>query len=113
MGNFERAALDDVLSSSTLVVCPSLWFENRPTILDEAAIRGIPTLSSNIGGMKEIADRTNSWTFKVGDSFDLAESILELLSSEPPINSSPLDFLDAKDRHIDLYRKIIDSKIDH
>lgn len=113
MGNFERTALDDVLSGSTLVVCPSLWFENRPTILDEAAIRGIPTLSSNIGGMKELADRPNSWTFKVGDSLDLAESILELLSSEPSLNSSTLDFLDAEDRHLDLYIKITDFKFDN
>ena len=111
MGNYERIALDDVLSNSTLIVCPSLWFENRPTILDEAAIRSIRTLSSNIGGMKELADRPLSWTFKVGDSFDLAESILNILSGEPAPNSSPLDFLDSKDRHMDLYRKIIDSKI--
>jgi glycosyltransferase involved in cell wall biosynthesis len=106
MGNYERGALDDVLSNAALVVCPSIWFENRPTILDEAAIRGIPTLASDIGGMKELANNPISSLFISGDSLDLAECILDSLSNEQTYEIGKLDFLDAKDKHKDLYANI-------
>jgi len=110
-GYFERAALDEVLSGSSLVVCPSLWFENRPTVLDEAASRDIPTLSSDIGGMNELSVRPLSWTFRAGDAMSLSESILEILSLEMLPTNGKLDFFDATTRHIDLYSKSISVKI--
>ncbi|WP_234571546.1 glycosyltransferase [Rhodohalobacter sp. 614A] len=54
-----RIPYEDVLQRLTeydALVLPSLWFENAPLVLVEAVIANIRILTSNWGGMKEIAE---------------------------------------------------------
>lgn len=47
--NFDR-----ILSQTRILLLPSLWLENIPLTIIEAMLRGIPVISSNVGGIPEI-----------------------------------------------------------
>jgi glycosyltransferase involved in cell wall biosynthesis len=78
-GPFDNKSISRVLQQFDVLVVPSIWFENAPLTLSEAAISGTPVLVSDRGGMLEFV-RTNEfgWTFKLGDPKDLAEQMCRL-----------------------------------
>ena len=45
--------IDDVLSSTRVLLMPSLWYEGFGLIVMENMLRGIPVISSDSGGLKE------------------------------------------------------------
>lgn len=45
---------DKILSKTRILLVPSLWLENIPLVIIEAMLRGIPVISSNVGGIEEI-----------------------------------------------------------
>ncbi len=45
---------DQILSQTRILLVPSLWLENIPLVIIEAMLRGIPVISSNVGGIEEI-----------------------------------------------------------
>ena len=78
-GRFDNKKISSVLQQFDVLVLPSIWFENAPLTLNEAAISGTPILVSDRGGMLEFVRNNNyGWTFKLGDSRDLAEKIHKL-----------------------------------
>ena len=67
-GPFPHEEIPRVLSSIDVLVVPSLWFENAPLTLDEAALAEIPVAASDLGGMKEITlRRKNGLLFEPGN----------------------------------------------
>jgi glycosyltransferase involved in cell wall biosynthesis len=45
---------NQILSQTRILLVPSLWLENTPMTIIEAMLRGIPVISSNVGGIQEI-----------------------------------------------------------
>ncbi len=45
---------DRILSQTRILLVPSLWLENIPLTITEAMLRGIPVISSNVGGIEEV-----------------------------------------------------------
>jgi glycosyltransferase involved in cell wall biosynthesis len=45
---------DWILSQTRILLVPSLWLENIPLTITEAMLRGIPVISSNVGGIEEV-----------------------------------------------------------
>jgi glycosyltransferase involved in cell wall biosynthesis len=45
--------IDEVFRQTRVALVPSLWAEARSRIILEAMVRGIPVLSSNVGGLAE------------------------------------------------------------
>lgn len=45
---------DKILSKTRVLLVPSLWLENIPLVIIEAMLRGVPVISSNVGGIEEI-----------------------------------------------------------
>jgi glycosyltransferase involved in cell wall biosynthesis len=45
---------DQILSQTRILLVPSLWLENIPLVIIEAMLRGIPVISSNVGGIEEV-----------------------------------------------------------
>lgn len=69
------------ISSSTIVVLPSLYGEGCPTALLEASALGIPVVAYDIDGIGEvIANGESGLLFPVG-SPEIVDGILKLLSS--------------------------------
>jgi glycosyltransferase involved in cell wall biosynthesis len=78
-GRFDNKQISRVLQQFDVLVLPSIWYENAPLTLNEAAISQTPILVSDRGGMLEFV-RCNhyGWTFKLSDPEDLAKKMLRL-----------------------------------
>jgi glycosyltransferase involved in cell wall biosynthesis len=67
------------LCASTAAVLPSLWFENCPLAVLEAAARGIPAVVSDLGAMPELVEhRRTGLLVRPGNPAALADALLEL-----------------------------------
>jgi glycosyltransferase involved in cell wall biosynthesis len=59
-------------SQVDVVVVPSIWHENQPTVVIEAFAFGKPVLCSNLGGLAEmVQDGVSGILFRAGDPDDL------------------------------------------
>jgi glycosyltransferase involved in cell wall biosynthesis len=43
----------DVLAGTSVLLVPSLWQDNRPRVITEAMLHGIPVIASDVGGVRE------------------------------------------------------------
>jgi len=76
-----RSDVPDVLRGSDLVVLPSIYGENLPTVLMEAGGCGRPVVASDVGGISDIvADGETGVLVPPGDSPAIAAAILTLLA---------------------------------
>jgi glycosyltransferase involved in cell wall biosynthesis len=70
-----------VLAELDVLLSPSLWFENGPTIALEAMAVGTPLIASRIGNLAElIEDRVNGRLVEAGSVSELSAAILEAAS---------------------------------
>lgn len=71
-GRYHNDDLQQVLDSFDVLVCPSIWLENAPLVIQEAQAAELPVLVSDRGGMAELVhDGIDGFTFKLGDADDL------------------------------------------
>jgi glycosyltransferase involved in cell wall biosynthesis len=76
-----RSDVPEVLRGSDLVVLPSIYGENLPTVLMEAGGCGRPVVASDVGGISDIvADGETGVLVPPGDSPAIAAAILGLLA---------------------------------
>ena len=72
-------ALREEIRNSMFTVLPSIWYENQPYSVMESFALGKPVIASAIGGIPELVrDGRTGWTFRPGDSADLAEKAARL-----------------------------------
>jgi glycosyltransferase involved in cell wall biosynthesis len=92
-GRFDNKDISRVLSTIDVLVLPSIWFENAPLTLNEAAISGTPILVSDRGGMLEFVECNHyGWTFRLGDAADLAAKMQRLADDRglvPALGGNP------------------------
>ena len=75
-----RSDVPDVLRGSEMVVLPSTYGENLPTVLMEAGGCARPVIASDVGGIGDIvADGETGLLVPAGDEQRLASAILRLL----------------------------------
>lgn len=85
MGAFDNSDIDHILDEIDVLVVPSIWYENAPLVIQEATLKGIPVITSDIGGMAELVkDGVNGFLFRVGDHNDLLEK-MERVIEDPTI----------------------------
>ncbi|HSE83898.1 MAG TPA: glycosyltransferase, partial [Thermodesulfobacteriota bacterium] len=83
MGSFNNNRVYEILAETDVLFVPSIWYENSPLTIHEAALAGVPVITSNIGGMAELIERTkNGLLFQVEDASDLHEK-MKLLIDNP------------------------------
>lgn len=107
-GPVDNKEVPGVLSSLDLLVIPSRWYENSPIIIYESYLSKTPFITSDIGGMKELAMATGMGvTFKNEDAIDLAEKINDYLEGKINRNYKP-EFLNEIDlnKHLESLEKI-------
>ena len=71
-GRYHNDDLQQVLDSFDVLVCPSIWLENAPLVIQEAQAAELPVLVSDKGGMAELVhDGIDGYTFHLGNVNDL------------------------------------------
>ncbi|MCG3256393.1 MAG: glycosyltransferase, partial [Candidatus Heimdallarchaeota archaeon] len=84
-GSYNNWEIADVLSEIDVVIVPSIWFENSPLVIHEAAIAKIPIITTNLGGMAEyVKDEVNGLLFERNNVNDLLNKILKFVN-EPDL----------------------------
>jgi glycosyltransferase involved in cell wall biosynthesis len=79
-GFISGAAKATLVDSAHVLLYPSLWYENGPYALMEAAAAGLAVLGSNIGAIPEfVEDGVNGYLFHCGDDAALALHMMSLL----------------------------------
>ncbi len=72
-----------LLTDSHFLLLPSLWYENAPVAVIEAAAYGLGVIASGIGGVPELVrDGRTGVLFEPGDAAGLARVIAELVSGQ-------------------------------
>lgn len=79
-GWLQGSEVQQKMIDATLIVIPSIWPENLPTVCIEALGVGRPVVGSQTGGIPElIQENRTGKVVKVGSSSDLSLAIVELL----------------------------------
>jgi glycosyltransferase involved in cell wall biosynthesis len=74
-----KRLIAEMLDGCTALLLPSLWYENCPMAILEAAGRGVASVVSDLGGMKElVSHRQSGLLFPPGDARSLASCLDEL-----------------------------------
>ncbi|MEO6711602.1 MAG: glycosyltransferase family 4 protein [Planctomycetota bacterium] len=80
-GAVAREEVARELSSTDVLVVPSVWYENSPLVILEALAARTPLLVSDIGGMAELVEEgVSGFRFAVGDAAALAARLSSLLA---------------------------------
>jgi glycosyltransferase involved in cell wall biosynthesis len=90
--------LENFYSTADLLVCPSVYPEGVPRVIDEAIIRGLPVVASRIGGISVEFDDNQICLFEPGDEKELADSIWSVLSNKSYRNDLLLKMKERKKR---------------
>lgn len=81
LGRLERDAVTDALAEASLLVVPSIWYENSPLIILEALATHTPLAVSNLGGMAELVQPgATGFHFEMGSAEDLGRVLGEVLA---------------------------------
>jgi glycosyltransferase involved in cell wall biosynthesis len=79
-GPYPAQEADRVMDECDVIVVPSVWFENRPTVILEAFSRGKPVITSDLGGMTEqVRHGVDGFLFKPRDPHSLADQLRKLV----------------------------------
>ncbi|HMS15218.1 MAG TPA: glycosyltransferase [Planctomycetota bacterium] len=113
-GRFENTDIAKVLQKIDVLVVPSIWFENSPLVLNEAAMSNTPVIASDRGGMKEFVECGGyGRSFKIGCKDSLADVISELaanpdlvkaMGQNPPV-IKPIET--SAEQFVTIYRKLM------
>ncbi len=75
--------LDEIIRGASVIVVPSVWYENCPISVLEAMAYGKPVVASRIGGIPELVeDGVSGLLYSPGDSEELAERLDTVMSDE-------------------------------
>ncbi|WP_336222225.1 glycosyltransferase family 4 protein [Citrobacter amalonaticus] len=76
-GKVERSKLMSEIAKYDIFVLPSLWYENAPVSLIEAAANGLPVLVPGYGGLLEMArESAHYFTFEYADDDGELQDVL-------------------------------------
>jgi len=115
MGHFENNRVYEILAATDVLVVPSIWYENSPLTIHEAALAEVPVITSNIGGMAELVERfQNGLLFEVGIADDLYKKMKLLIDNRRLIkklkgNPNAIKTIDENAKEIEvIYTRLID-----
>jgi glycosyltransferase involved in cell wall biosynthesis len=82
-GRLGGEALADAYRGAACLVMPSVWYENCPNVIIEAASHAKASVVSDIGGMAELVDDSETGLhFRASDPADLAAKLGRLLDDQ-------------------------------
>lgn len=82
LGVLDEPAMCQAFLDANVFVLPSV-IENSPNTLSEAAVLGVPTVSSFIAGVPDIVENgVNGWLYAYDEYYIMAEQVIELFGNE-------------------------------
>jgi glycosyltransferase involved in cell wall biosynthesis len=109
-GAYAQKDLGKIIREVDWVIVPSIWWENAPLVIAEAAHYGRPVICSDIGGMAEkVQNDVNGLHFRARSSQHLAEMMARALDERGLWErlaaniTPPLNITDCVKRHIQYY----------
>ena len=116
VGYVTGEAKQNLVSSAQYLLIPSLWYENAPVAVIEAAAYGLGVIASRIGGLPELVrEGRTGFLFEPGDATGLANIMGALLNGELALPNLPEECRDLAARHtvdcmveeyLDCYREL-------
>jgi glycosyltransferase involved in cell wall biosynthesis len=104
-GAYQPRQTGQIYATADWTIVPSIWWENRPLVIEESLSNRVPVLASGIGGMAElVCGPERGRTFEPGDPVALATAILHALDA-PPTTVEYSAAIDATD-HLRLYSSL-------
>jgi glycosyltransferase involved in cell wall biosynthesis len=81
LGRRQQSEIVELMKNATILIFPSLCYENMPRTIVEAFAVGTPVLAGEIGAASEMIEpEKNGHFFCVGDAADLAKCVKYLMS---------------------------------
>lgn len=83
IGWVKNKDIDTYYEKASIVVIPSIWPENFPTVCNEAMSAGRPVIGTNVGGIPEMIEGgVNGYLVEPKNSEQIAEKVIKLFSEE-------------------------------
>lgn len=83
LGYIQGEAKTAVFREADCLLLPSLWYENAPVVIVEAAAYGIGVIASRIGAIPEfITHEKNGLLFDAGDPFSLSAAMQRVITED-------------------------------
>jgi glycosyltransferase involved in cell wall biosynthesis len=84
---YEHNVLKQLLSDVDLGIVPVLWEDNLPQVAIEFVSHGVPVLSSELGGAKELCGENKQFVYRHGNVRDFVNKILFFLNNRAALHS--------------------------
>lgn len=84
---YEHKTLKQLLSDVDLGIVPVLWEDNLPQVAIEFVSHGVPVLSSELGGAKELCGANRKFVYRHGNVRDFINKILFFLDNRAALGS--------------------------
>ena len=85
---FDMKALPDIMKNISVIVIPSVYYDNYPLVMLIGLAYKVPVIGSNIGGIPEVIQHgVNGFLFDTGQEDELAQ-IIEEIARQPQIVES-------------------------
>jgi glycosyltransferase involved in cell wall biosynthesis len=81
LGRYRNDRVYDILAQVDVLVVPSLWAENSPTVIHEAQAAAVPVIGSRLGGIPELVENgINGLLFEAGNVGELSAHLARCLA---------------------------------
>lgn len=102
----------ELLTHADYLLIPSLWYENAPIAVIEAAAYGLGVIGSRIGGIPELVDEGRTgFLFEPGDASALTDLMLRLSCNELALQDFDTAAFDVAECHT--VARMVDGYLDH
>jgi glycosyltransferase involved in cell wall biosynthesis len=87
VNGYEHKTLKPLLADVDLGIVPVLWEDNLPQVAIEFVSHGVPVLSSELGGAKELCGANRKFVYRHGNVDDFINKILFFLDNRATLGS--------------------------
>jgi glycosyltransferase involved in cell wall biosynthesis len=100
LGSFPSEQASKIISSFDVLVIPSIWYENTPTVIHIAFACKIPIIGSNVPGITELVkNEINGLIFERGDTDQLSSQIRRVVETPELLRKMSLSMPKIKPIH--------------
>ena len=83
---YTQSEMKELLNDVNVGIVPVMWEDNLPQVAIEMVSLGIPILTSNLGGAKEIG-RNDAFVFEAGNKENFVNKLINIMDNRKILNS--------------------------